>query len=454
MKKVAVVLCNDMHMDIDNANIIINHITKSKSYKVVCDYTIADIIVVLTCAFGPNKMYSVRVIADVRLNAMPSARVIVTGCLTKIGENELSYIPNIEVRTFKETINFFCSECNKIDRIVPQNKVIISEGCLHKCSYCVYPMVVNSYKSKPMDEILDEIGKMYDSESTIYITGAQETSDYGIDLYGSRKFAVLMEKILEKYPESQYVIGWFHPAGLTEDVMSVLIKNKNITEIMLHIQHVSDKILHDMNRGTPFSKIEAKIKRLKELRPDLSISTEVIVGFPGESDKQFGELVNFLNKGYFSDIGVASYEAVLGTKAATLNNQISPAEKERRLEAIKSKFSATCYPADEHSSESIIDEYLKSRYILQRLPKNIFKPEKRQKYEMIAGTDVTEKLTFDAHFSYIFGLLSEARSEFEQKCFKEKISVYTDEAKEICYEIICKGDFKPALKERAKKLLL
>ena len=128
--------------------------------------------------------------------------------------------------------------------------------------------------------------------------------------------------------------------------------------------------------------------------------------------------------------------------------------KKKRLEIIKSKFSATCYPADEHSSDSIIDEYLKSRYVLQKLPKNIFKPEKRQKYEMIAGTDVTEKLNFDIHFARIFRQLSEARSEFDQKCFKEKTAIYTDEMKKICYEIIFLGNFKPALKERAKKLLL
>ncbi len=453
MKKVALVLCNDMHMDIANANTILNHITKSKDYEVVCDYTIADVIVILTCAFGPNKMYSMRVIADVRLNAMPNARVIVTGCLTKIAGDELKGIPNVEVKTFEEIINLFNVKC-QINRIIPQNKVIISKGCLHKCSYCVYPKIEPSYHSRPIEEILDEIGQMYEEESTIYITGAQETSDYGVDLYGSRKFAELMEKILEKYPECQYVIGWFHPAGLTDEVMTILTKNKNITEIMLHIQHVSDKILLDMNRGTPFKNIETKIRKLKELRPDLAISTEVIVGFPGETEKQFEELIKFLNKGYFSDIGVASYEKVTGTKAATLPNQIETSEKERRLEFIKSMFSATCYPADEHSSNSIIDEYLKSRCMLQKLPKNIFKPEKRQKYELIAGTDVTEKMNFDIHFAYIFRQISEARSEFEQKCCKEKLKFYTDETKKICYEIICKGNFKPALKERAKKLLL
>ena len=82
--KIALVICNDMHMDIANANIILNNIVQTDGYEVVCDYTIADIIIVLTCAFGPNKMYSMRVIADIRLNAMKSAKVIVSGCLLKL----------------------------------------------------------------------------------------------------------------------------------------------------------------------------------------------------------------------------------------------------------------------------------------------------------------------------------------------------------------------------------
>lgn len=448
--KIALVICNDMHMDIANANIILNNIVQTDGYEVVCDYTIADIIIVLTCAFGPNKMYSMRVIADIRLNAMRSARIIVSGCLVKLYSEDLKNIPGIEVKTFKELQK---EPLNKLQNLIPQNKVIISTGCLHKCSYCVYPMIVGKYKSKTVESILAEIDNLYENESTIYITGAQETSDYGVDLYGTRKFATLMQKILEKYPNCNYIIGWFHPAGLTEELMSVITNNKNITEIMLHIQHVSDKILQDMNR-TQFKDFESKLKTLKKLRPDLVISTEVIVGFPGETDAQFKELVNVLKKGYFSDIGVASYEAVEGTLAAKLPNQISTSEKKRRMEYIKSTFSATCYPADENSSQSIIDEYLKAYSLLQKLPQNVLVSEERQKYNLIAGTDTNEKLTFSNHFNYVVHKITNARSDFDKKQCKKMFSVYTDEAKTMFYEIIRNGNFKPALKERARYLLL
>lgn len=444
--KIALVICNDMHMDIANANIILNNI-KAEGYEVVCDYTIADIVIVLTCAFGPNKMYSMRVIADVRMNAKKNARIIVTGCLTKIYLEDLSNIPGIEVKPFE------AKPINEMKNFVPQNKVIISTGCLHKCSYCVYPMIVDQYKSKTMENILQEIGELYSSESTIYITGAQETSDYGVDIYGKRKFAELMQKILENYPDCKYVIGWFHPAGLTEELVSTIIENKNITEIMLHIQHVSDKILLNMNR-TRFSDFEEKIKKLKKLRPDLVISTEVIVGFPGETEQNFKELVETLEKGYFSDIAVASFETVKGTKASKLPNQIPFYEKERRMMYIKKYFSATCYISDENSSGSIIDEYLKTVSVLKKLPQNILIPEKRQKYNLIAGIDTNEKFAFNKHFNYVVGKIIKARSNFDIKNVKESFEIYTDETKKMFYEIIRNGNFKQALKDRARVLLL
>lgn len=450
--KVALVICNDMHMDIANADIILNFFVQTKGYEVVCDYTIADVVIVVTCAFGPKKMYSMRVIADIRLNAMKEAKVIVTGCLAKIYYDELSNIPGIEVKYFEELLDSL-KKAKKQKSLVPQNKVIISTGCLHKCSYCVYPMLVGKYQSKPIEDILKEIGNLYDDESTIYITGAQETSDYGIDLYGTRKFTELMKLIVNRYPDCKYVIGWFHPAGLTDELITLIAENDNIAEIMLHIQHVSDNILKDMNR-IPFKNFEDKIKTLKQYRPELVISTEVIVGFPGETEENFNELVDVLSKGYFSDIGVASYEAVEGTIAAKLQNQIPETIKEARMEFVKNNFNATCYPASKNVSESIIDEYLKAFSILQQLPRNLLIPEKRQKYNLVAGTDTSEKLTFDNHFNYVVNKIIATRSEFDKQQCKKSFYIYTDEAKKMFYEIIYQGDFKPALKEKARYLLL
>ena len=328
MKKVAVVLCNDMHMDIDRANRLLNHIQKNKDYTITCDYTDADIILVLTCAFGSNKMHSMRVLADVRLHCQKTARVIATGCLVKLNAEELEALPGIEVMNFEELLNSFCPKVEKYEAIVPQNTVIISEGCLHHCSYCVYPQIVGKYKSKPMEDILNEIEAMYETESTIFITGAQETADSGVDLYGKRNFATLMKEIASKFPNCKYVIGWFHPDGLTDEVISVIEEFQNIVGIMLHIQHVDDELLKAMHR-TPFLAVNSKILRLRSARQDLMISTEVIVGFPGETEEKFNHLVSYLSKGYFNDIAVASYEAVLGTEAANLPNQVSEKEKQK-----------------------------------------------------------------------------------------------------------------------------
>ena len=450
--KVALVICNDMHMDLDNANKIINCIMQDPENAIVCDYTIADTIIILTCAFGPGKMKSVRIIADVCLNSKKDARIIVTGCLVKIESEELKRISRIEVITLDKLLKSF-KEVSKMQNLVPQNKVVISTGCLHKCSYCVYPQIVEKYKSRTIEDILSEVECLNQTESTICITGAQETSDYGVDLYGSRKFATLMQKIVTNFPDNKYVIGWFHPAGLTDEAMEVICQNHNIAEIMLHIQHVSKEILKNMNR-TQFDVVERKIKMLKEKRPDLVISTEVIVGFPGETTEQFKELVEVLDKGYFSDIGVASYEPVYGTKAAELPLQIPDDTKNERMEFIKNRYSATCYPADNNSSNSIIDEYIRSINILRKLPKNILLSDCRQKYNLIAGTDIEQKFQFCFQFNYVFMCISNARSEFDMKVARKKIEIYTDETRKMFFEIIDKGNFKNALKDRAKYLLL
>lgn len=454
---VAVILCNDMHMDIDNANQLINRIKSTVGYEVVNDYTIADYVIILTCAFGPNKLYSMQVIADVCINKKKDAEVVVTGCLEKLCKEELKRLEEnskIKVESFKEVLAKF-NKPNSNVQWIPQNKVIISTGCNHRCSYCVYPQFCGRYQSKSMQDILQEVGDMYPNESTIYITGAQETSDYGVDLYGKRKFAELMAKVIKNYPDCRYVIGWFHPAGLTDEVIELIGKNANIVEIMLHIQHNSPSILKSMNRPT-FDDVDKKIKALKRIRPDLIISTEVIVGYPGETESEFRGLIRYLENGYFSDIGVASYEPVEGTKAAELPNQIARPVKQMRMRMIEQKFSATCYPAPEREiiTENILGEYFGTCHNLIQLPKNIIKAEYRQKYAFIAGTDTAEKLQYVKEFEKIILVITNARSQFEQKRAKKILDVYTDDAKSWFYEVIKRGEFKEPVKNRAKSLLL
>lgn len=452
MKKLALVLCNDMHMDLENANLLLTRVQQSKWYEVVCDYTIADIVVVFTCAFGPSKMDSVRVIADVRRNCKPEAKVFVTGCLAKLCTSELKAIPGISVQDFSYLLNSFEFVPTETLSIPYQNKVIISEGCLHHCSYCVYPMIANGYKSKPIEMILQEIQTLYDTESTIYLTGAQETADYGIDLYGKRSFGDLLQRITQQFPDCYYVIGWFHPAGLTEEVISVIAEHPNIIEIMLHIQHVDDEILKNMNRPS-FQEMQDKIGTLQRVRPDLKISTEAIVGFPGETEEKFDSLVEYLRKGIFSNIGVASFEMVKGTKAAMMPNQVPEEVKERRMREIEKCFGATCYPASKDGSESLLEEYARTSSILSKMPKNILVD--RQKYHLIAGVDTKEKLEgFSLVLEDVLDSIRNARTEFDwARSQKHLCETYTLEARTFFYDLIQHGDFKIAFKERARQLL-
>lgn len=452
-QKVAIIMCNDMHMDIERSNILLNYIIQNGNYEIVCDYTIADIVIVQTCAFGEKKKYSVQVIADVRANSRSDAKIIVTGCLLSTNKEELEAIFGLEVKSFKELINFFKkSEISHFEKIVPQNRVIISEGCLKKCSYCVYPLIVEKYKSKPIEDILLEIENLYDTETTIYLTGTQETSDYGVDLYGKPSFPKLLQKICTQFPDCNYVIGWFHPAGLTDEMISVISQNKNIVEIMLHIQHISNIILKKMNRPS-FKFTDGKIQKLKGLRPDLIISTEVIVGFPGETQLEFLNLVKYLEKGYFNDIGVASYEQVLETPASIMENQVPLEIRRERLKFIKDKFGACAYPTSNNFEMSVIEEYLKAYSFFKTLPKNILND--RQKYNCVAGVDTLTKLNLEEVLEEVSEYVSASRSEFDfqknQKYLREK---YTLEVRTMFYNIFEKGNLKNGIKQKAKKLLL
>lgn len=452
-QKIAVIMCNDMHMDIERSNVLLNYIMQNESYEVVCDYTIADIVIVQTCAFGETKRYSVHVIADVRANARSDAQVIVTGCLLTINHEELKALPGIKVKNFEELIDFFKkSEICSFEKIVPQNRVIISDGCLKKCSYCVYPMICGKYKSKPMEDVLLEVESLYETETTIYLTGAQETSDYGIDLYGKPSFPKLLQKICTQFPNCNYVIGWFHPSGLTDEMISVMSRNKNIVEVMLHIQHVSNSILKRMNRPS-FEFTDGKIRKLRELRTDLLISTEVIVGFPGETQLEFQNLVEYLERGYFSDIGVASYEQVLETPASIMENQVPLEIRQERLNFIKDKFGACSYPTSNNFEMSVIEEYIKAYSFFKTLPRNILND--RQKYNCVAGVDTRTKLNMEEALQEVSKYVSISRSEFDfqknQKFLKEK---YTLEARSLFYSVFKNGDFKEGIKRKAKKILL
>ena len=454
MKKVSLIMCNDMHMDIERANELLTCISKNQDYEIITDYTKADIVIINTCAFGMNKEYSIYVIADVQKNVKENTEIIVTGDLEKSNKKELEAIPGIKVEAFSKVKEFFGNN-HKTSFLIPQNKVIISKGCLKKCSYCIYPLIENKYESKPIEQVLEEVEKIYEKEVVIYITGELETSDYGIDLYGKRNFAELLDQICTKYPKANYVIGWFHPAGLTDEVLSVIQKHKNIMEIMVHIQHVSKNILKDMNRPT-FEYTDSKLKKLRHLRPDIMISTEVIVGFPGETTRDVMSLMDYLDSKIFCDIGVASYEPVYGTKAATMTESFVP--KDERIEImnfIKNRYNCTAYPYTAKDFLLILEAYMEANKKLSKIPNMILNFEERQEYEFVAGTDTKVKMNFGELVSEMFEKICNARDKISiEKLSRYAKETYTEEFRKYLIKVFENSETKPMIIEKAKTILL
>jgi len=456
MQKVSLVMCNDMHMDIEQANEMLSCIDQNTNYQISSDYTEADIVVIMTCAFGAGKKHSMYVIADVQRNCKPNAIIFVSGCLVKLNPEELKAIPGIEVKTIQELKVFF-GQAKQHIKLVPQNKVIISSGCLKRCSYCVYPMVENKYVSKTMEDVLKEVERIYQNEMTIYISGGLETSDYGIDLYGTHKFPDLLDCICTKFSNCNYVIGWFHPAGLTDELLTVISKHKNIIEIMVHIQHVNSEILSKMNRPS-FDFTNERLLKLKSLRPDIVISTEVIVGFPGETQKEFEELISYLDKGLFQDIGVASYEPVLGTKAALLPNLPPLKVRNERMEYIRRRYNCTAYPAPDNQIEPVLKSYFEACSFLDKINNMMVKnPEARQKYKYIAGVDTKLKKPeqFGQEVTKIFEEIVNTRDEFAIDKIKKYIQeTYTIKFRQYLYKVFEQSGLKTAILKRAREILL
>ena len=453
---------NNMHMDIENTNKLLTAIKNSNKnsikYRIIeTDYTRADEIIIITCAFGNGKYNSLRIISDVALNMKSDARLIITGCMVKTDFELLCSLEyNALVLDFETVLKIFSEDdVSNIRQFIPQNKVIISTGCKKKCSYCVYPNIADKYVSKPKEQILSEVENMHENETTIYITGAQETSDYGIDLYHKTyNIAKLVDEICTKYPDCNFVIGWFHPAGLTDEFISVLEKHKNIIEIMVHIQHVSDRILKLMKRPS-FSFTDTKLQLIKQVRPDLAISTEVIVGFSGETESEFLNLVKYLDNAGFADIGVASFEQVENTPAAKLTQLPKEVRTERMNFLLNRYKGSSSYPAPDFEESDLNAYYMQTQTKLKKCGGMILNHKARQQYRSIAGTDTELKLDVEATIAHIYQTILNARDELEISRVKAKVqSLYTEEFRIKLFNMFSETVKKPGIVERFRKILL
>ena len=211
----------------------------------------------------------------------------------------------------------------------------IGEGCSNRCTYCAIPYIRGPFVSRRKEEIMEEAKMLASKGIKELIVIAQDTTKYGVDLYGEAKLAELLEQ-LSTIPEIKWIrFLYSYPEGITDELIETVKNNEKICKYFdIPIQHISNEILKKMNRQTNKEQIESLIEKIRQEIPNVILRTSVIVGFPGEKQNDFDELSEFVEKAKFDKLGAFMYSKEEGTPAARLPEQVYGKTKKSRYNKI------------------------------------------------------------------------------------------------------------------------
>lgn len=331
---------------------------KGNNYKIVNEVEKADIIVVNTCGFIESaKEEAINTILEMaEYKKIGSCKyLVVMGCLVQRYKKELQRaLPEVDLflsideyenywdkieKLVKNRDDIYSEKMDYLNRIITTGKTTaylkIAEGCSNRCTYCAIPNIRGPYISRKFEDIITEAKKLAEAGYKEIIVIAQDTTKYGIDLYGEPKFAKLLEE-LAKIKEFKWIrFLYAYPESITDELIEVVKNNKNICRYFdIPIQHISDRVLKRMNRKTTGKQIEDLIDKIKENIPDAVLRTSLIVGFPGETKEDFEKLCEFVAKAKFDKLGVFTYSKEEGTPAAKLPEQVHYKTKQKRYNEI------------------------------------------------------------------------------------------------------------------------
>ncbi|MEG0661922.1 MAG: 30S ribosomal protein S12 methylthiotransferase RimO, partial [Anaerovoracaceae bacterium] len=317
----------------------------------------ADGIMVNTCGFiNDAKTESINTIFDM---ARWGKLLMVSGCLTQrygeelyeempevdifLGVNDYERLPEILSEHRKgereKFLSLYEKETGDLVRKIEENPysatIKISEGCDNRCAYCIIPYIRGPYRSRPKEEILAEAQRLAQAGTKELILIAQDTTAYGIDLYGGYVLHELVRELCRIDGLEWIRLMYCYEDRITDELIQVMAEEEKVCHYLdIPIQHGSDKILKGMARRSTRSSIDETIKKLRTAMPDIHIRTTLIAGFPGESEEDFEELLAFAEEKRFERLGVFAYSPEEGTPAAEMENQVEEEEKEARKDAI------------------------------------------------------------------------------------------------------------------------
>lgn len=331
----------------------------SKGYQIVDDETQADIIVVNTCCFIHDaKEESIQTILDMaqyktegRLKAL-----VVTGCLAQRYQQEiLEEIPEVDavlgttsydkiVDAVEEALegqgHVKMQDLDALPLVETKRLVTtgghfaylkIAEGCDKHCTYCIIPKIRGNYRSVPLERLIKEAQELAEQGVKELILVAQETTVYGMDLYGRKSLSKLLRELCKISGIRWIRILYCYPEEIDEELIQTIKEEPKICHYLdLPIQHASDGVLKRMGRRTSKAQLVEIIGRLRQEIPDITLRTTLITGFPGETKEQHEELLEFVDEMEFERLGVFTYSQEEDTPAAGFEDQVEEEVKEDR----------------------------------------------------------------------------------------------------------------------------
>lgn len=324
---------------------------KKHGYEIVSDEAQADIIVINTCGFIDSaKEEGIQTILEMAEYKEQNCQfLIVTGCLVERYESELKKeLPEVDLFVSIKDYDKLWSRIDELvqgsqeqDKLNYKDRVLttgdtmaylkIAEGCSNFCTYCAIPYIQGKYISREFTDIIDEAESLARKGIKELVVIAQDTTKYGLDLYGKERLPELLERLCQIKGIKWIRFLYSYPESISDELIEVVKKNEKICKYFdLPIQHISDDVLKRMNRKSDGASIKNLITKLRTEIPNVILRTTLIVGFPGETEENFKELCDFVQTSKFDRLGAFAYSKEDGTPASKFNNQIAEEVKESR----------------------------------------------------------------------------------------------------------------------------
>ena len=362
-----------------------------KGHTITSDEQDADAVVINTCCFIHDaKEESIQTILEMAaLKEQGLKALIVTGCLAQRYKEEiLQEIPEIDAvlgtTSYASIVDAveeaaaghaysrydpidYLPDNSGVERMITTGTYMaymkIAEGCDKCCTYCVIPKIRGSYRSVPMPELLAEAKRLAAEGVKELVLVAQETTVYGMDLYGEKTLPKLLKELCKIEGLKWIRLMYCYPEEITNDLIRVMREEEKICHyIDMPIQHSSDMVLKRMGRRTNQAQIREAILKLREAMPDIIIRTSLISGFPGETQEQHEDLYCFLNEMELDRVGVFTYSQEENTPAAAFEDQVPEEIKEQRRDELMLLQQEISYEQDEKligtEMEVLVEGYL------------------------------------------------------------------------------------------------